>query len=148
MRADRVRWLCGAVLAALLYGGVPANLCSQQSVSPNPAAPESGQEALPVVSFRVVTAAGQVLRVAGNPISLEIGKPLDRDQLAASLKAHYRTGNYSDIRAVSEPAEGGIRVDFVVKENLYFNQLVLLGLKAPPTEASAAASMQIGLGDV
>jgi outer membrane protein insertion porin family len=148
MRADRVRLLCGAVLAALLAGGVPANLCGQQSASPKPATLPSGQEALPVASFRVITPEGQVLRVAGNPISLEIDKPLDGDQVAASLKALYRTGNYSDIRAVSEPVEGGIRVDFVVKENLYFNQLVLLGLKAPPTEASAAASMQISLGDV
>jgi outer membrane protein assembly factor BamA len=100
------------------------------------------------VEFRVISAEGKVLRVAGNPISLEIGKPLERDQVAASLRALYRTGNFSDITAVSEPVAGGIRVDFVVNENLFFNQLILIGLRPPPTEASAAAAMQISLGDV
>ena len=142
-----MRWVCGAVLAALLGGGAPINLCGQQSPSPNPAATPAGQETLPVVGFRVVTTEGQVVPVAGNPITLQIGRPLDRDLVAASLKSLYRTGNYSDIRAVSVPVEGGVRLDFVVKENLYFNQLLLLGLKAPPTEASAAAAMQITLGD-
>src|SRR5262249_54833423 len=33
-------------------------------------------------------------------------------------------------------------------ENLYFNQVILYGLVEPPSEASAAAAMQIQLGDV
>ena len=94
-----------------------------------------------------MTANGEVLRVAGNPISLEIGQPLDPAQVAASLKSLYRSGKYSDIRAVSQKVDGGVRMDFVVQENLYFNQVILLGLKPPPTEASAAAAMQITLGE-
>jgi len=139
-----VTWRCGAVLAALLCGGVPTNLCGQQQPSP---ALASEQSALPLTEYRVVTRDGQVLRLAGNPITLEIGKPLDPGQVAASLKALYRSGKYSDIRAVSQKVDGGVRVDFVVQENLFFNQVILLGLKAPPTEASAAAAMQITLGD-
>src|SRR5215469_3831255 len=53
----------------------------------------------------------------------------------------------TDIRVVSNPVPGGIRVDFVVQENLFFNQLIILGIKAPPSEASAAATMQITFGD-
>jgi outer membrane protein assembly factor BamA len=101
-----------------------------------------------VTEYRVVTPGGQVLRVAGNPVSLEIGKPLDPEQVAASLKALYRSGKYSDIRALSQKVDGGIRIDFVAQENLFFNQVIVLGLKPPPTEASAAAAMQITLGDV
>ena len=145
MKADCVRLLCGVVLAALLSGGVPRILCGQQTESANPSSSENSSQ---VVEFRVVTSDGKVLHLAGNPISLEIGKPLDRDQVAASLKALYRTGSFSDISAVAEPVAGGIRVDFVVKENLFFNQLILLGLRPPPSEASAAAAMQITLGDV
>ena len=147
MRADCVR-LCGAVLAALLCGGVPANLYSQQPPSPSQSA--NSVPAQPVVEYRVVTAAGpeaKTLRNADTVISLEIGKPLDREQLASSIRALYKTGVYADIRAVAVPVANGIRVDFIVRENLFFNQLVLIGLKPPPTEASAAAAMQITLGD-
>jgi outer membrane protein assembly factor BamA len=136
--------LSGAVLAALLSGGVPRNVCGQQA----PSASSSPAESPQVREFRVITSDGKVLRLPGNPISLEIGKPLDRDQVAASIRALYRTGSFSEISAFSEREAGGIRVDFVVKENLFFNQLILLGLKPPPTEASAAATMQITLGEV
>ena len=144
MIADCVKLLSGAVLAALLSAGVPTNVCGQQTAPASSSPAESAQ----VTEFRVVTSDGKILRVPGNLISLEIGKPLDRDQVAASIRALYRTGTFSDISAVSEPEPRGIRVDFVVKENLFFNQLILVGLKPPPTEASAAATMQITLGDV
>jgi outer membrane protein insertion porin family len=141
MRADCVRRLCGAVLAALFCGGVPANLWGQQA-----AAPPSPERSLS--GFRVVTRDGQPVKMGGNPITLEIGKPLDRAEIAASLKALYRTGRFSDIRAVAQEDNGGVRVDFVVQENLYFNQVLLSGLKPPPTEASAASAMQLTLGEV
>jgi len=41
-----------------------------------------------------------------------------------------------------------VRLDFIAEENLYFNQVILRGLVEPPSEASAAAAMQIQLGDV
>lgn len=103
----------------------------------------------PLVSdVRVLREDGTVLSAGGASITVEIGKPLDRAQVASSIKALYKTGNYSDIRATTENLENGIRLDFVVKENLFFNQVLVLGLKAPPTEASAAAAMQITLGEV
>ena len=147
MRANCVRWLCGALLAALLGGGAPpVILCAAQRPARAAAAPE--QSSLPVTEYRIVTTDGQVLRIAGNPIALELGKPIDPAQVAASLKALYRSGKFSDIRAISQQVDSGLRVDFVVQENLFFNQVILLGLKPPPTEASAAAALQITLGDV
>ena len=41
----------------------------------------------------------------------------------------------------------GIRVDFVVREQLYFNRVVIHGLVSPPSEASAVAAMQLPLGE-
>ena len=143
MRADCVRRLCGAVLAAFLCGGVPARLLAQQVHEQD--APAATAPVLAAV--RVVNANGQVLKTPRNVITLEIGKPLDREKVAANLKALYRTGDYSDIRALSYPVDGGVRLDFVVRENLFFNQVIVLGLKAPPTEGSAAAAMQLTLGD-
>jgi outer membrane protein assembly factor BamA len=121
-----------------------ASLCSQQ-VPPATASP--ADQAPLVKGVRVVTASGEILKVADNVITVEVSKPLDAESVAASLKSLYRTGNFSEIRAMSEPLDDGIRIDFVVQENLFFNQVIVLGLKPPPTEASAAAAMQITLGD-
>jgi outer membrane protein assembly factor BamA len=144
MRADCVRGLCGAVLAAFLCGGVPASLCSQQVGVPK--TPSADQAPL-VKAVRVITTGGEALKVASDVVTVEVGKPLDLEKVAASLKSLYRTGAYSDIQVVAEPADGGTQIDFIVQENLYFNQLIVLGLKAPPSEASAAAAMQITLGN-
>jgi outer membrane protein insertion porin family len=145
MRADSVRRLGGAVLAAFLCGGVPASLWSQQVAVQNPRVAEDG---LAVTSVRVVTADGQVLNTGSAAITIELGKPLDHAQVAASLKALYRTGNYANIRAVVETVGEGVHLDFIVQENLFLNQVILLGLKSPPSDASAAAAMQLTLGEV
>ena len=138
-----MRRVCGAVLAALLCGGAPACLLAQQAQQQDAPAAASP----PVTAVRVVNANGEILKTTANVINVEVGKPLDPEKIAASLKALYRTGDYSDIRAVSYPESGGVRLDFVVRENLFFNQVMVVGLKPPPTEASAAAAMQLTLGD-
>src|ERR1700722_2915052 len=143
MRADCVRRLCGAMLAAFLLGGVPRSLCSGQVAVAN----NSSAEVPLVKAVRVVTVGGEVLKVGDGILSVELDKPLDLEKVAASLKSLYRTGDYSDIQAVAEPVDGGTQINFIVQENLFFNQLIVLGLKSPPSEASAAAAMQITLGD-
>ena len=40
---------------------------------------------------------------------------------------------------------GGVRLDFITRENLYFNQVLIEGLTSPPSDASAAAT-QLNLG--
>jgi outer membrane protein insertion porin family len=139
-----VRRLCGAVLAAFLSGGVPSGVWAQEIGAQNPS---PADQAPLVTGVRVVSEDGKVLNASSSAISVEVGKPLDREKVAASLKSLYRTGVYSDIRAVSDHVDGGIRIDFVVRENLFFNQVIVDGLKAPPSEASAAAAMQITLGE-
>jgi len=88
----------------------------------------------------------KVLAESPSGISVEIGKPLDREKVAESLRALYKTGNYADLKALVAPVTDGLRLDFVARENLFFNLVRLEGLEPPPTEASAAAAMQIGLG--
>ncbi|HME11826.1 MAG TPA: POTRA domain-containing protein [Candidatus Acidoferrum sp.] len=100
-----------------------------------------------ITAIRVVTEDGRVLSDCPDGVSVEIGKPLDRADVNASLRALYRTGDYSDLRAVVTPVAGGLRLDFVAKENLYFNRVIIESLTAPPSDASAAAAMQISLGD-
>src|SRR5689334_14459250 len=142
------------VAAALLIGGASGYAQAQQEArtrqvngSPSQVAPEAPDAAQDVVAVRIVIEDGRVLSESPVGLPVSIGKPLDRDQIAESIRTLYRTGDYADVRAVSVPAEDGVRVDFVVREQLYFNQVVIRGLVSPPTEASAIAAVQLPLGE-
>jgi len=136
MRLTWAKLFKGLALLTSLYGGTAPNCTAQETTAPS------------VVSIRVIHEDGTVLKDAPAGLPMETGKPLDRALVAASLRALYRTGNYANLRAVTTPVEGGVQLDFVAEENLYFNQVILRGLIEPPSEASAAASMQLQLGDV
>src|SRR5882762_2081470 len=99
-----------------------------------------------VVAVRIVKEDGTILSEAPAGIAVEAGKALDGEKVAESMRALYRTGSFSNLRAVAAPLEGGVRVDFVARENLFFNQVRIEGLSAPPSDASAAAAMQLTLG--
>jgi outer membrane protein assembly factor BamA len=141
MKLSWVNGLQGIIALGLLVGAATSRAQTA------PAAPAAGEEPrAAVVEIRVVSDDGRVLSEAPKNISVEIGKPLDRSKVAESLRTLYRTGHYADLRAVTEAEAGGIRLDFVARENLFFNQVVIEGLVAPPSEASAAAAMQLTLG--
>jgi outer membrane protein insertion porin family len=99
-----------------------------------------------VVAVRIVTEDGRVLSESPSGLSIEIGKPLDPRRVAESLRALYRTGDYADLRAESTAVAGGVRLDFMARENLFVNQVLIQGLTAPPSDPSAAAAMQLSLG--
>jgi len=151
MKAHCGQGLRTIIAAALLLGAAWAPAQAQQgtpTVQRSASAPETDASATErVAAVRIVTEDGRVLseKPAGLPIS--IGKPLDRDQVAESIRALYRTGDYADVRAVSSLVDGGIRIDFVVREQLYFNQVIIHGLVSPPAEASAIAAVQLPLGE-
>jgi outer membrane protein insertion porin family len=135
---------------ALLYGGAPPSVGSQQvhpslPVTSAPASTQTGNSPV-VVAVRLVTEQGKTLSDTFAGTSVQLGKPLDRAQVADSLRALFRTGDYSDVEAIEIPVEGGVRIDFVVKEQMFFNQILINGLAPPPSEASAVAAMQLSLG--
>ncbi len=137
--------LRGVLLLALLLGAAPVR--AQTPAQPPSTAAGNAQADQPVVAVRVVTEGGKVLsEKAPDGVTVAIGSPLERAQVAASIRAMYKTGIYADLRAVETPVPGGLRLDFVVTEQLFFNRIILQGLVSPPTEASAAAAMQITLG--
>jgi outer membrane protein insertion porin family len=142
MKSGRANGWRGIVALALLTGAAPTHAQTPQHTSPAGIA----KEELNVVAIRIVKEDGQVLSDASSGIAVEMGKPLDQKKIAESLRALYRTGDYGDLKAVATPITDGVRLDFVVKENLFFNQVRIEGLTAPPSEASAAAAMQIALG--
>src|SRR5579864_9325116 len=139
--------LRSVVAAAALLGAAQAHAQLPQNAPSPPtveAAPVTGE---PVVAVRIVTEDGRVLSEAPAKVGVEIGKPLDRARIAESIRRLYRGGEYADVRAESTPVAGGIRVDFVVQEQLYFNRVVIHGLVSPPSEASAVAAMQLPLAE-
>lgn len=99
-----------------------------------------------VREIRVVKKDGSVLKTTPPGITVQVGEPLNRDAVAASIRALYQTGDFADIEALVTPEGNDVRLDFVVVENLYINRVVIEGLKAPPSEASAVGAMQLPLG--
>src|SRR6266852_2350296 len=127
---------------ALLTGAAPTRAQAPPSTSVTSVEKEEPK----IVAIRIVREDGQVLSDSPSGVAVETGKARDRGKIADSLRTLYRTGDYADLRAVVTPITGGVRLDFVVRENLFFNQVRIEGLSAPPSEASAAAAMQIALG--
>lgn len=139
-----LRWgtgILGIAACALLLGAAP---CYGQAQAGAP--PAATTVAAPIVAVRIVKEDGHVLAESPTGIAVEIGNPPDRDQVAKSIRALYGTGDYADLKAVITPVENGLRLDFVVRENLFFNRVLIEGLTPPPTDSSAAAAMQLALG--
>jgi outer membrane protein assembly factor BamA len=140
----KLRWangLRGIAVLALLTGAGLTRAQAPPVVTNTNTAPEPI-----VVAVRIVKEDRTVLAEAPPGITVEAGKALDREKVAESMRALYRTGNFSDLRAVAVPVAGGVRLEFVARENLFFNQVRIEGLSAPPSDASAAAAMQLTLG--
>src|SRR5712691_9582592 len=142
MKLSRAHGLRSIVALALLAGAGWTHAQTAQETT----ARETAVEQPTVAAIRLVKEEGGVLSQSPSGIAVETGKPLDPGKVAESLRALYRTGNYADVRAEKTPISGGVRLDFIVRENLFFNQVRIEGLTAPPSEASAAAAMQLTLG--
>src|ERR1700675_4648251 len=142
MKSGWANGLRGIVALAILSG--VATMRAQTPQSGNSTAEPAEQ--LIVVTTRVVAEDGRVLSEPVKGINVEIGKPLDRTKVAESLRLLYKTGDYSALRSAIPPVPGGVRLDFVARENLFFNQVLIDGLTPPPSEASAIAATQLNLG--
>jgi outer membrane protein insertion porin family len=152
MKASRANELRGIIALALLLGGMPA--LAQSPAAAGRALPQvttpapQGSTAIgaSVAAVRVVTQDGKILQDAPADLPVQAGKSLDPQQVAESIRKLYRTGDYADVKVTGTTVETGVRVDFVVREQLFFNQVLIRGLVPPPSEASAAAAIQLTLG--
>jgi len=128
------------VLLLPLLGGKAS--CAQGTAEEKAAAPKA-----PIVrEIRVVDENGKVLATSPRGIAVKTGQALNHDEVAASIRTLYQTGDYADLQAVATPDGDGVRLDFVVRENIFINQVLIEGLKPPPSEASATGAMQLSLG--
>ena len=149
MKAGRAKAIGSIVVSVLLAGAAQTRAqATQEPPASEPPAASVPKDDAPVVEIRIIAEDGSALSKSPSGLPIEIGKPLDRARVGESLHLLYRTGDYADLRAVAVQVPTGVRLDFIAKENLFFNRVIIRGLTAPPSDASAAASMQLALGQV
>ena len=134
----------GALLCGLLAGAPVRAQATQIHDTQNANTQVEGQQ---VAEIRIVDDSGNPLRARGPSLPLEVGKPFDFAVERESLRTLYRTGDFADIRVTATPLAQGVRVEFVVQRNFYNNVVRVEGLKEPPSEAAALASMRLTLGE-
>lgn len=141
-RKFRVKWVL-ALAAGLASGLAAGSLFGADGNTAN----EGAVEGHPVVEIRVVDEAGKPAAERLPALALQTGKAFDFEAERESLRTLYRTGDYSDIRVSARQERDGLHVDFIVRRNYYNNSIRVLGLKPPPTEPAAAATLRLNLGE-
>src|SRR5580692_1628442 len=101
-----------------------------------------------VVAVRVLTESGSVLEQDPPQLTIQHGQPFSIDAESASLRELFRSGRFADLRAELTDVPGGVRLDFVVHQNLYINRVQIVGLHEPPGEALAISSLRLNLGEI
>src|SRR5216683_4663647 len=114
-----------------------------------PVAAQSGFSGEPpqVVAVRVVAESGSVLEQNPAKLPLQPGQPFSMEAESASLRELFRSGRYADLRAELADVAGGVRLDFVVRQNYYINRVQIEGLREPPGEALALSSLRLNVGE-
>ncbi len=113
------------------------------------AAAQSGAPSEPprVIAVRVVTESGAVLEQNPPKLTIQPGQPYTTEGESASLRELYRSGLYADLRAELTDVPGGVRLDFVVRQNFYINRVQIEGLREPPGEAQALSALRLNVGE-
>ncbi len=128
---------CAAWLAAFCF------LCA----SPLAAQDRFSGEPPRVVAVRVVTESGAVLEENPPKLTLQPGQPFSIEQESSSLRELFRSGRFANLRAELADVPGGVRLDFVVLQNLYINRVQIDGLHEPPGEGLALSALRLNVGE-
>lgn len=129
-------WLCRAAVA-LAFLVVP---CLAQE--------QTDLEGRPVVVVRILDESGRTLEENPGTSALKAGAAYDSLAVRESLRALYATGRFAEIRAAAAILPEGVRVDFVVRQNLFFNRVQVQGLPGDRMVSRALAALQLNLGEV
>lgn len=108
---------------------------------------QAALEGARVAEIRVVDETGKPVPLTLPKLALQAGQPFHFTAERESLRQLYAQGDFSNIRVSATPESDGLHVDFIVQQNYYYNVIRIEGLKAPPNEAVALASMHLGLGE-
>lgn len=133
-----IRHAAGLVALSFICAGT---LAAQGSENP-------GSNSSPrVVTVRVVTDSGKVLEENPPGLAAQPGQAYSTPAESASLRELFKSGRFADLRAELADVPGGVRLDFVVRQNLYINKVRIEGLREPPGEALALSSLRLNVGE-
>ncbi len=143
--------LCIALAVLLVIAGQTQSFAADHADRARPALSAAAQddaaiEGVHIAQIRVVDENGQPVHMKLPKLALVAGQPFDFESERAALRQLYRQGDYSDIHVTATPESDGLHVDFVVQRNYYYNVITIEGLKPPPSETLALASMHLSLG--
>ncbi len=138
--------VCLSVALAFAQAPTPAPQSTPPAGTNAPGAVESEEGR--IAEIRIISETGEILEENPSSLPLRPGQPLRTDQVRESLRLLHRTGRFADVRAETSPVPAGLRLDFVVRENFFVNLVRVVGLREPPSEAVALASLRLGLGEV
>ncbi len=100
-----------------------------------------------MVAVRVVADSGAVLEQNPPKLPIQPGQAFTTEAESAGLRQLYRSGRYADLRAELADVPGGVRLDFVVRQNLYINRVQIEGLREPPGESLALSALRLNVGE-
>jgi len=130
---------------ALFPAATPAAHSPAAQIAPQEAAPLDGR---PLLAVRIVEESGAVLEENPRAAELPAGEKYDALRIRDALRKLYGTGRFAEIRAEATAVADGVRLDFVVRQNLFFNIVRVSGLPSDRLTSRALSSLQINLGEV
>jgi outer membrane protein insertion porin family len=110
-------------------------------------AQDPGIEGQHVASVTIIDSLGHAISESKLALPLTADQPFDYSRERDSIRALYRTGDFSDIQVKADPSADGLQIRFIATRNFYNNVIRVEGLKAPPSEAAALAAMRLSLGE-
>src|ERR1700677_3265377 len=132
------------ILASVWFIGAFASFLL---VSPVVCAQERAIEGQPIAAISIVDSSGKPVSQENLSMPLAVGQPFDYSNERDAIRVLYRTGDFADIQVHADDSAGGLHLQFIVTRNFYNNVVRVDGLKPPPTEAAALASMRLSLGE-
>jgi outer membrane protein insertion porin family len=151
LRRNLAKTFLAAAAAMILFANVDVRAQSAKAAA-SQSVPASGEQQVSqlegqnVAEVRVVSESDEILLKDLPELPLISGHPYDSEAVRASLRKLYATGNYSDLRAEVANVSGGIRVDFVAKQNYFIGVVRVIGLIDPPSDSAAYSALRLAVG--
>ena len=140
------------VLASLAWLAAPAGASPPSQPIPPPLESQTIDaakfEGMKITGVRLLDESGNLLEDAPEAAGVKPGAAYDSPQIRRALRQLHATGRFAEIRVEATPEAAGVRLDFIVSQNLFVNQVRIQGLRNERLTSRALASLQLNLGDV
>lgn len=119
-----------------------ALLCAQLAVS-------AAWEGIPVAEIRFVPAVQPLAEAELLPLlNIALGKPLQGEDLAASIHGLFRTGHYANIEVETTEQTDGVVVTFYTESNWFVGAVTVEGVEEPPNVNQLINATGLRLGEL